>query len=298
MMEVSSATAAARKMTEQAMEDLVGAVEAGTSDRLKTYLAMLGRFHRYSLGNVILIAAQFPAATLVAGYRRWQELGRQVRRSERAIRILAPIIWRRKKHETEATASEKRERGDEERPVAFRSACVFDVTQTDGEPLPQFAQVGGDPGEAAQRLKRLVAGRGIDLQYSDALSTASGYSAGGRIVLKRGMTPAEEFSTMVHELAHEMLHQAADRAQDKKVRETEAEAIAFAVCQGVGLDANTASSDYIQLYQGDKETLLASLEEVRDTTHEILDAVLPGERPWSERQQADEQLRHEATASQ
>jgi len=291
-MKVSSATAAVRKLTQQAIDDLVAAVEAGKSDRLKAYLAMLGRFHRYSFGNVLLIASQRPDATFVAGYRRWQELGRQVRRSERAIRILAPIIWRRRQ------ADEKEAEDNEKQPIGFRIAHVFDEAQTNGKPLPEFAQVGGDPGQAMDRLKALVSQKGIDLHYSDSLGSVSGYSAGGRIVLKKGMTPGEEYGVLTHELAHEILHQAKDRPADSKVRECEAEAVAYAVCQAVGLDTNTASSDYIQLYQGDKETLLASLEKVRDTTHEILDAVLPEERLWSERQQAEEQSRDQATASQ
>lgn len=276
VMEVSSATAAARKLTQQAMDDLVAAVEAGKSDRLRACLAMLGRFHRYSFGNVILIAAQFPAATFVTGYRRWQELGRQVRKGERAVRILAPIIHRGRRVDRE-TVDDSEEDGEEveEPPVAFRTVAVFDVSQTDGKPLPEFARVGGDPGEAAERLKALVAERAIELHYSDTLGTASGYSAGGRIVLKQGMTPAEEFSTLAHELAHELLHQEEDRPEDKKVRETEAEAVAFAVCQGVGLDTSTASSDYVLLHRGDKNALLASLEKIRDTAHEILEAVLP-----------------------
>ena len=278
VMKVSSATAAARKLTQQAMDDLVAAVGAGKSDRLKAYLAMLGRFHRYSFGNVLSIATQRPDATFVAGYRRWQELGRQVCQGERAIRILAPIRRRCRQADKETvTDSEEADKEADDQPVAFRSACVFDVTQTDGKALPEFAQVGGDPGEAAARLKALVAQRGIELHYSESMSTASGYSAGGRIVLKKGMTPAEEFSTMTHELAHELLHQTQDRQEDKKVRETEAESVAFAVCQAVGLETTTASSDYIQLYQGDRDTLMVSLARIRETAHTILEAVLPAE---------------------
>lgn len=276
VMEVNSATARVRKLTRQAMDDLVATVEAGKSDQLKAYLGMVGRFHRYSFGNVLLIASQRPGATFVAGYRRWQELGRQVRKGQKAIRIMAPIRrGRRQGDEEQVTESEEGKDQVEEPPVAFRVVHVFDQAQTDGKPLPQFAQVGGEPGEAADSLKALVAQKGIELHYSDSLNGASGYSAGGRIVLKNGMTPAEEFSTMVHELAHEMLHQEKDKPEDRKVRETEAEAVAFAVCQGIGLDASGASSDYVLLHGGDKEALLASLERIRNAAHEILEAVLP-----------------------
>lgn len=272
---MSNASEEAKRLTQQAMDDLVEAVEAGKSDQLKAYLSMLGRMYRYSFGNVLCILRQRPKATFVAGYRRWKQLGRQVRKGERAIRILAPIRRKTREADKEQAAQTEDAEEAEQQPIAFKIAHVFDCSQTDGKPFPQFAHVGGDPGEAAERLKALVRQKGIDLEYSEMLSTASGYSEGGKIVLKAGMTPGEEYSVLAHELAHEILHQGEDAPQERDVQETEAEAVAFAVCQGIGLDTNTAASDYIQLYRGDKERLLASLERIRTAAHEILDAVLP-----------------------
>ncbi len=101
--------------------------------------------------------------------------------------------------------------------------------------------------------------RGIKLERGDP-RIAEGVSIGGTILVKASLPPADEFSVMVHELAHCMLHQnPANRPMDKTVREAEAEAVAYVVCQGIGLDVNTASSDYIQLYDGDKKTLMVSL---------------------------------------
>ncbi|MFC1636436.1 hypothetical protein ACFL5Z_16525 [Planctomycetota bacterium] len=95
--------------------------------------------------------------------------------------------------------------------------------------------------------------KSIKIEYSDAIGSAEGVSAGGVIKLKKGLTAAEEFSVLAHEAAHEIIHNCRDNMpKDKKVRETEAEAVAFVVCHGIGLDVNTASSDYIQLYDGDK----------------------------------------------
>jgi len=107
---------------------------------------------------------------------------------------------------------------------------------------------------------------------------AEGVSVGGLIILKNGLTAAEELSVLAHETAHEILHANKDnRPKDKKVRETEAEAVAFVVCHAIGLDTNSAISDYIQLYNGDKETLIDSLGRIQKTASEILEAVMDKE---------------------
>jgi hypothetical protein len=115
--------------------------------------------------------------------------------------------------------------------VGFRSAYVFDVSQTDGEQLPELSsQVSGDVGERRERLIEFIAGQGIALEFKDSIAPALGMSYGNRIVLLPGQSAAEEFTTLVHELAHSMLHFAERRiVTTKTVRETEAEAIAFVV---------------------------------------------------------------------
>ncbi len=265
----------ARKVSEQAFNELVEAVEAGKSNKLVDYLKAMGRFHNYSLGNAILIGFQRPDATHVAGFRTWQTLGRYVKRNEKGIAIMAPIVWRKK-----VTQGDDKEEGpdrQEETALAFKTAYVFDISQTDGKPLPEVARAQGDPGSYLERLERFTSGRSIKLERSD-LRIAEGISIGGTILLKASLAPADEFSVLVHELAHEMLHQdPANRPKDKTVREAEAEAVAFVVCHGIGLDTNTASSDYIQLYDGDKETLLRSLERIQRTAAEILTAIMDKE---------------------
>ena len=245
------------------MDELITAVESGQSEQLKTYLAMMGRFHRYSLGNQMLIHFQRPDATRVAGYRTWMQLGRQVRRGEQSIRIMAPIMRRAK------------EADDDEKVVAFRTACIFDVSQTDGKPLAEFAKVNGDPGEYTERLRGLIAAKGIDLEYSNAIGSAKGLSAKGMIILREDLGLAEGFSTLAHELAHEILHQGGKSPKSKTVEETEAEAVAFVVCQAIGLDTNGAASDYISLYDGRKETLIESLERIQRTAGEIIRGITP-----------------------
>ena len=255
-----------QELARRALSQLVRELEAGRSEQLKAYLAALARLHRYSWGNVLLIHAQCPGASRVAGYRTWQRLGRQVRRGAKGIHILAPIVRRARRDQ------------EEEKVVGFRGACVFDVSQTDGEPLPEFARVGGDPGPHLARLKRMIADRGIELERAAIPGGADGLSCAGRIVVRPGLKAAEEFSVLAHELAHTMLHQSdAARPASKQVRETEAEAVTFVVCQAAGLATNSAASDYIQLYQGNRETLIASFERIQRASAEIIKGVLAGE---------------------
>jgi hypothetical protein len=267
-----------RRLVDGATADLISALDRGQSERLIEYLAALGRFHEYSFGNALLIAVQRPDARHVAGYRTWQSLGRQVRQGEKGILIVAPIVKRgsRARGGNESVESGETE---EEKVVAFRGAYVFDISQTEGRPFVEFAKVEGNPGHHLQRLRALISCQGIDLAYSDSLDSADGLSCGGKILIRSGLGPAEEFSVLVHELAHEMLHKQEQCTQgiSRKIRETEAEAVAFVVSQAVGLECGTAASDYIQLYDGKKETLMASLERIRATAREVIKAVIAAE---------------------
>jgi hypothetical protein len=155
---------------------------------------------------------------------------------------------------------------------------VFDVSQTDGEPLPEFATVKGDPQGYADRLAKFVASQGIALEYDDKIAPAKGLSSGGKITLLPDMPPAEHFAVLAHEAAHELLHRGDRRKETTHtIRETEAEAVAFVVCSAIGLDANSSSSDYIQLHAGDKATLAESLAFIQQTASVILQAIEPRE---------------------
>ena len=134
----------------------------------------------------------------------------------------------------------------------------------------------GDVGGNRERLFKFVEGRGIEVNYSERIAPAKGLSHGGKITLLLGMQPAEEFSTLVHETAHELLHRGDRRTlTTKQVRETEAEAVAFVVCQALGLETGTASQDYIQIWHGDANLLRESLEAVQQTTAVILGGIAP-----------------------
>jgi len=260
-----------RRIAREAFDQLVEDVEAGTSDTLKAYLKAMGRFHRYSVGNAILIQLQKPDAEHVAGFRAWQHLGRHVRKGEHGIAIMAPIVYHRK---TQTDDSDEDKDTDGGIVTTFKTAYVFDISQTDGKPLPEFARAQGDPGVCLERLEGFIAEKGIKLERRESLRMAEGVSTGGTILLKASLAPAETFSVLVHETAHELMHyDEGTSPEEKTVREAEAEAVAYVVCQGIGLDVNTASSDYIQLYDGDKKTLMQSLERIQRTAAEILEAV-------------------------
>lgn len=255
----------AKKLSTEALDRLSKALAQGKSEALTEYLKTVALFHDYSFGNIMLIAAQRPDATHVAGFRTWKKLGRYVKKGEKGIVIIAPMMIRPKDSDGDSSS-------DEAPQLRFRAVHVFDVSQTDGEPLPEPASVDGDPGEYADRLRSFVTSRGIELQ-EDELMGADGLSKGGTIVLQTGLAPAEAFSVLVHETAHELLHHNGEDRPAKVVRETEAEAVAFVVGEAVGLLNGTAAADYIQLYRGDAATLAASLDRIQKVATEIIAAI-------------------------
>jgi RNA polymerase sigma factor (sigma-70 family) len=266
-----------REIAQDALKRLAEELQAGRSDALKAYLATMGRFHRYSWSNAMLIHSQRPTATRVAGYHTWQELGRSVKRGEKGIMIIAPLVSRRAEPEFPTISRETAQ--DVFRLTGFRTAYVFDVEQTQGSPLPAFATTTGDPQDYGEKLKAIVANRGITLEYDPTIAPALGVSSNGRIRLVPGLSPAEEFSVLAHELAHEMLHHRGDRPSlSKVIRETQAEAIAYVVSRGVGLETRTAAADYITLYNGDAKTLAESLATIQETSSQILGELMPEER--------------------
>ena len=268
-----------KNKTKDAVDYLVQSLEAGQSDVLTQYLAAMARFHTYSFGNVMLIARQKHDATNVAGIRTWNSLGRFVKRGEKGILILAPMVGKNRKNNEDAEQV-----GDAKQPESkvfgFRVVYVFDITQTEGKDLPTLTEVQGDVTGNRERLFKFVEAQGIELNYSGRIAPAKGLSHGGKITLLLGMQPAEEFSTLVHEIAHERLHRGERRTlTTKQVRETEAEAVAFVVCRAVGLETGTAAADYIQLWHGDANLLRESLEAVQQTAAVILGGIGQGIAP-------------------
>jgi antirestriction protein ArdC len=267
-----------KKLVQDALDKLEAALREGKSETLTAYLRTMSRFARYSLGNILLIASQRPDATRVAGFRKWKELGRHVRRGERGIAILAPMVRRRvpdpvaPQERPKQSGAPETQGATNETVMGFKTAHVFDISQTEGPPLPELVRVQGDPREHLVRLRCFAEHQGIRVEYANNLGGADGVSQGGRVRIRSGLPPAEEFSTLAHELGHELLHRD-DQRRSRRVEETEAEAVAFVVCEAIGLDSERASSDYVQLHNGKVETLLASLRRVRDAALPIIESL-------------------------
>jgi hypothetical protein len=153
----------------------------------------------------------------------------------------------------------------------FRVVHVFDVKQTEGEELAQFATLSGEPGEKLAKLEAVIKDHEIVVEYADSLCGAIGVAEGGKIQVLAELEPAEKFSVLAHEFGHLLLHHGERRKETTiTIRETEAEAVAFVVCQASGLDCSTRSSDYIQLYAGDREVLQESLDHIQRVASSIL----------------------------
>ena len=253
---------------------LIKQLEAGHSDALTAYLNAMSRFHNYSFGNILEIARQRPDATRVAGLWTWNQQGRRVKKGEKGIRILAPIVGVKRKPEAEAEKDITKQ--NTAVLLGFRHTTVFDVSQTEGAELPTLREITGDVGENRDRLLEFIERRGIELVFTENIAPALGVSYGGRIAILPGQSKAEEFATLVHEVAHELLHKAERRTTTTKtVKETEAEAVAFVVGKAVGLENGSASADYIHLYHGNASLLAESLEVVQQVSAVILAALEP-----------------------
>jgi antirestriction protein ArdC len=237
---------------DQLLDRLSEGIEAlTTSDRWRAHLEVQGRFHRYSFNNALLIGAQDPGATRVAGFATWKKLGRSVAKGERAIWILAPMIGRRVRDAD----------GEERRPIyGFRPVAVFDVAQTEGDPLPEICRNldGEDPAAWFGALR----GRAEQLGYSVEPAQLSGTTNGDcnyglrRIRVESRNQPAQQVKTLAHELAHALLH---EDVADRSLAELEAESAAFLVCRRLGLDSGVYSFGYVAGWAGGGPQAVAAI---------------------------------------
>jgi hypothetical protein len=243
------------------IKELAKATDAAhLSEQMQTYLEMCARFHQYSPNNIWLITTAFPDATMVAGYRKWQEMGRYVIRGERGIPILAPML---KKKENGRDKQERVLTG-------FRVVYVFDISQTDGEPLPEPPQW-KSPEQNEKLTKRLLAfaeGQGIKVEVRELEGETQGISQGGSIVL----SPEAGTKTLLHEIAHELMHQKGEGPLSRGLRELEAEAVAYVVAKHFDLD-KLASPNYVALHGADSESILAHMERIRSVATMIISCV-------------------------
>jgi len=224
-----------------------------TSEEWQHYLASQARFSKYSFGNAMLIAWQRPTATQVAGFRAWQKMGRQVRKGEKAIWILAPMVYK---------VTDPKD--GEERVVirGFKSVPVFDVAQTDGDDLPTVCNrlQGDDPDGLFDTLVSVAESIGyrVEVTILDAGINGDCTYSERRIRVETRNTPAQRVKTLAHELAHALLHE--DRTMPRALAELEAESVAYIVCQALGIDSGDYSFGYVATWAGGGEAATAAIK--------------------------------------
>ncbi len=248
------------RITEQIKELATATDAARLTEEMVNYLDTCAKFHRYSLFNVFQILVTRPDATTVAGFKKWQSLGRFVRKGEHGIPILAPIF--KKVMDDDEIEQDKL--------VGFKVVFVFDVAQTEGQPLPEPPNWESPQQDAVlqDRLTQLATSRGIRVKLQSLPNNTQGVSLGGLILL----SPFAGTKTLIHELAHELIHQREDAPKEKHIRELEAEAVAFVVGRHFGLDG-LASPNYVALYGVTADLIMAHLERIRTTAAEIITAL-------------------------
>jgi predicted DNA-binding transcriptional regulator AlpA len=245
------------------------------------YLDVQRRFHRYSWGNCMLINIQRPDATRIAGYRKWQELGRQVRKGERAITILAPVVYRQSA-DGEASRESTEQQSDLKVVRAFRTASVFDVAQTDGEPLPEIATrlLGDHPVHAWLRLQTIAGELGYSVSKAQLPGARNGDCnfAEYKIRVRDDLAPEHMVKTLAHEIGHVLLHHPNQRQDDisRDIAELEAESVAYIVCHELGIDSSSYSVGYITHWAGDGDRAVTNIERSAGRINKAARTVLDG----------------------
>ena len=285
----------------QKVKEITDKLEAGLkelfeSEKYKSYLSTMSKFHNYSFNNTLLIAMQKPEATLVAGYQAWQKnFERHVNKGEKAIRILAPAPYKIKEERDkldpvtgEMMFDENGMPQKEETEVtipAFRAVSVFDVSQTDGKPIPELevnellSTVEGYE-DFVQALMNISP---VPIAFEDIPGDSKGYfsTAEKRIAVQENMSESQTLKTMVHEVAHSRLHdkevnQSMDiPVKDRNTKEVEAESVAFTVCQHFGIDTSDYSFGYIAGWSSGRnmKELKSSLDTIRKTASELITGI-------------------------
>ncbi len=255
-----------------------------SSSHFRNFLLTMSKFHDYSIGNLILIAAQNRNATRVAGFNTWKDLDRWVMKGEKGIAILAPCLPSRSALENEPANDEERKHEDDQeekreflRPIYFKVVHVFDVSQTEGKPLPEF-EVPVLTGEANEGLfddiTHLVRSDGVHVgfdskPYQDP--AIKGFFSGKEIWVRPEESRAQQLKTLIHEVAH--YYSEGVFHIPRRDAETIAESVAFAVGAHFGFDTGTRSFPYVALWAQDKKVLERNLASIRQVTTRIIEGL-------------------------
>ena len=282
------------------MKEITDRLETGIqelfeSERYKAYLTSMAKFHSYSFNNTLLIAMQ--GGQLVAGYNKWRDdFHRNVKRGEKGIKILAPAPYKVKKEVPKLDEQGKPVMDKDGKPLtevqetqvpAFKIVSVFDVSQTEGEPLPSIGvdELAGNVEQYEDFFKALEQTSPVPMAFEDIPGGSHGYYhlTEKRIAIQENMSELQTLKTAIHEIAHAKLHaidpeapvtEQADRP-DSRTREVQAESVAYAVCQHYGLDTSDYSFGYVAGWSSGKDLkeLRASLETIRATAHELITTI-------------------------
>ncbi|MHB8130433.1 MAG: LPD16 domain-containing protein, partial [Mobilitalea sp.] len=276
-----------------------GIQELFDSEKYKQYLRTMSKFPRYSLNNTILIFLQNPNATFVAGFGRWQEqFERHVRKGEKGLKIIAPTPYNMKKevekvdpvtkkHVVDATGKLLKEEVEVTIPM-FKPVTVFDVSQTEGKPLPELApSLAGDVNGYQTLFEALKRTAPVPVTFEYMKERVDGYfnHTEQRIALRSGMSEVQTVSAVIHEIAHSILHnkeldptqtaekdQVLEQIKNRRTKEVEAESVSYTVCSYYGIETNENSFGYIASWSKDKELteLKASLELINQTASRLI----------------------------
>ena len=282
----------------QQMKEITERLEQGvkdifTSEMYTTYLRTMAKFHNYSFNNTLLIAMQRPDATLVAGFNAWKnKFNRYVKKGEKGIQIIAPApikeVEEREKIDKDTGLAVLNESGEPEMERVeyviprFRVTTVFDVSQTDGEPLPSLEvnELTASVKEYALLTAAIEQVSPVPIRFDEIEGDAKGYysDADKEICIQVGMGESQTIKTMIHEVAHAMLHNSDFMKQngeekDRLTKETEAESIAFTVCSALGIDTSDYSFPYVASWASGKEMkeLKDSMDTIRLTAADFLE---------------------------
>ena len=274
---------------EQGLQDLFN------SDSYRNYLSTMSKFHNYSFNNTLLIAMQKPDATLVAGYKAWQKnFERHVNKGEKAIRILAPAPYKIKEERdkidpvTQELLLDKDGNPQKEEVEitipAFRAVSVFDLSQTDGKPIPELTakELLSDVEGYQDMIRAVEAISPVPIELEEIAGDSKGYydREAKRIAVQENMSESQTLKTMIHEVAHSKLHskeveQDEQMRKDRNTKEVEAESIAYTVCQHFGVDTSDYSFGYIAGWSSGRDTkeLRASMDTIRRTASELITGI-------------------------
>ena len=274
---------------EQGLQDLFN------SDSYRNYLSTMSKFHNYSFNNTLLIAMQKPDATLVAGYKAWQKnFERHVNKGEKAIRILAPAPYKIKEERDkidpvtqelllDKDGNPKKEEVEITIP-AFRAVSVFDLSQTDGKPIPELTakELLSDVEGYQDMIRAVEAISPVPIELEEIAGDSKGYydREAKRIAVQENMSESQTLKTMIHEVAHSKLHskeveQDEQMRNDRNTKEVEAESVAYTVCQHFGIDTSDYSFGYIAGWSSGRDTkeLRASMDTIRRTASELITGI-------------------------